>query len=112
MVENLPREFHAFHYVAGNRTGYPAGSSSPAQEMTMNNFSRSRIFSAAGIVAWMLDLATRSLARSLNVPEPLVHSTGVFVFAHVQAVETSVGKTLCPSRLRRQLRNWRRRSAR
>ena len=42
------------------------------------------------------------------MPEPLVHDTGVFVFAHVQAVETSVGKTLCPKRLLRQLRNWRR----
>jgi hypothetical protein len=52
------------------------------------------------------------LARALNMPEPLVHHTGIFVFAHVQAVETSVGNTLCPSRLRRQLRSWRRRSAR
>jgi hypothetical protein len=26
----------------------------------------------------------------------------------VQAVESSVGKTLCPKRLLRQLRNWRR----
>ena len=52
------------------------------------------------------------LARSLNMPEPLVHDTGVFVFAHVQAVENSVGKTLCPKRLLRQLRNWRRRLAR
>ena len=49
---------------------------------------------------------------SLNMPEPLVHDTGVFVFAQVQAVENSVGKTLCPIRLLRQLRNWRRRSAR
>jgi hypothetical protein len=46
------------------------------------------------------------------MPEPLVHHTGVFVFAHVQAVENRVGQTLSPSRLRRQLRNWRRRSAR
>jgi hypothetical protein len=38
------------------------------------------------------------------MPEPLVHNTGVFVFAHVQAVETSVGRTLCPIRLLRQLR--------
>jgi hypothetical protein len=52
------------------------------------------------------------LARSFNMPEPLVHHTGVFVFAHVQAVENSVGKTLCPGRLLRQLRNWRRRSER
>ena len=78
----------------------------------MSPLSRSRAFSPAGIIPWMLNLATRLLARSLNMPEPLVHHTGVFVFTHVQAVETSVGNTLCPSRLRRQLRSWRRRSAR
>jgi hypothetical protein len=60
----------------------------------------------------MLNLATRMLARALNMPEPLVHDTGAFVFAHVQAVESSVGKTLCPKRLLRQLRNWRRSLAR
>jgi hypothetical protein len=35
-----------------------------------------------------------------------VHNTGVFVFVHVQAVENSVGRTLCPIRLLRQLRSW------
>ena len=50
-----------------------------------------------GMIPWLLNLATRALARCLNMPEPLVHTTGVFVFAHVQAVENSVGKTLCPS---------------
>ncbi|WP_213738535.1 hypothetical protein [Bradyrhizobium sp. dw_411] len=73
---------------------------------------RSSPLSPAGILPWMLNLATRILARSLNMPEPLVHHTGVFVFAHVQAVESSVGKTLCPKRLLRQLRNWRRSLAR
>ena len=58
---------------------------------------------AASMLAWLLDLATRLLARILNMPEPLVHNTGVFVFVHVQAVETSVG-----NRLLRQLRSWRR----
>jgi hypothetical protein len=28
------------------------------------------------------------------------------VFAQVQAVETSIGRTLCPARLWRALRNW------
>jgi hypothetical protein len=74
-------------------------------EMTMNTFSRSCTFSLAGIIPWLLNLATRMLACSLNMPEPLVHNTGVFVFAHVQAVETSVGRTLCPIRLLRQLRH-------
>ena len=78
----------------------------------MNAPSRSRTFSPASLIPWMLNLATRMLARALNMPEPLVHDTGVFVFAHVQAVESSVGKTLCPKRLLRQLRNWRRSLAR
>jgi hypothetical protein len=37
------------------------------------------------------------------MPEPLVHNTGVFVFAQVQAFESRVGKALCPRRLMRQL---------
>jgi hypothetical protein len=49
--------------------------------MTMNT--RSSSLSPANILPWMLNLATRMLARSLNMPEPLVHHTGVFVFAHV-----------------------------
>jgi hypothetical protein len=64
------------------------------------------------MIPWMLNLATRLLARILNMPEPLVRSTGVFVFAHVQSVENSVGKTLCPIRLLRQLRSWLRQPAR
>jgi hypothetical protein len=52
------------------------------------------------------------LARILNMPEPLVHSTGVFVFAHVQTIENSVGRTLCPIRLLRRFRDWLRRPAR
>jgi hypothetical protein len=63
------------------------------------------VASAAGILAWLLKLASWMLARSLNVPEPLVHDTGIFVFAQVQAVENSVGKTLCPIRLLRRLRS-------
>jgi hypothetical protein len=54
----------------------------------------------------LLNLATWLLARSLNMPEPLVHSTGVFVFVHVQAVENSVGRTLCPIRLLGRFRSW------
>jgi hypothetical protein len=51
----------------------------------------------------MLNLATRLLARLLNMPEPLLHTAGAFVFAHVHAVETSVGTTLCPIRLLHRL---------
>jgi len=58
-------------------------------------------FSATAI-PWMLNLATWLLARSLNMPEPAVHETGVFVFAQVQTIENRVGKALC---LMRQLRS-------
>ncbi|HEV3500075.1 MAG TPA: hypothetical protein VGZ92_07105 [Bradyrhizobium sp.] len=78
----------------------------------MRTLSRPSTFPPAGRIPWLLNLATRLLARILNMPEPLVHNTGVFVFAHVQAVETSVSKTLCPIRLLRQLRNRLRQSAR
>ena len=73
----------------------------------MRTLFRSSAFStAAGIIPWMLNLATRLLACTLNMPEPLVHNTGVFVFAHVAAVETRVGKTLRPARLLRRLQSW------
>jgi hypothetical protein len=78
----------------------------------MSTLSRPSTFSPAGLIPWLLKLATRLVARLLNMPEPLVHSTGVFVFAHVQAVENSVGKTLCPIRLLRQLQSRLRQSAR
>jgi hypothetical protein len=79
----------------------------------MSTPSRSTTFaSAAGMIPWMVNLATRMLACSLNMPEPLVRNTGVFVFAHVQSVENSVGKTLCPIRLLRQLQSWLRQPAR
>ena len=78
----------------------------------MSTFSRPSTFSPAGLMRWMLNLATRMLARSLNMPEPLVHSTGIFVFARVQTFEHSVGRTLCPIRLFRLLQTWFRRQTR
>ena len=68
--------------------------------------------STTGLINWLLNLATRLLAHALSMPEPLVHTTGVLVFAQVQAVETSIGRTLCPVRLWRQFRHWRRPSSR
>jgi hypothetical protein len=58
---------------------------------------------SAAAIAWLLNLMTRALANSLNMPEPLVHSTGVFVYAQVQAVEHRALKTMCPARLLRRL---------
>jgi hypothetical protein len=43
------------------------------------------------------------LARSLNMPEPVVHAAGLFVFVRVQAFENSFLKALCPKRLKRRL---------
>jgi hypothetical protein len=60
------------------------------------------------LLPWGVKFATRWLARSLNMPEPLVHSTGDYVVAQVLAFEHSVGKSLCPFRLARLLRAfWR-----
>ncbi len=58
---------------------------------------------AAELLPWMLNLATWLLARSLNMPEPLVHATGLFVFVQVQAFENSFLKALCPKRVMRRL---------
>jgi hypothetical protein len=66
----------------------------------------STTLSAAGMATWLFNLATRLLARSLNMPEPLVRTTGVFVFAQVQVVEMSFGRTLCPIRLLRFWKRW------
>jgi hypothetical protein len=56
-------------------------------------------------IPWTLRLATWLLARSLNMPQPQVHDTGVFIFAQVQTIENRVGKALCPMRLMRLLRS-------
>ncbi|HEY5930724.1 MAG TPA: hypothetical protein VIU02_10495 [Burkholderiales bacterium] len=60
---------------------------------------------AAAMARWSLKLATWLVARSLNMPEPVVHDTGVFVFVQVQTIENRIGKALCPMRLLRQLRS-------
>ena len=79
----------------------------------MSLLSRSSPFSIfAGIMPRLLHLATRMLACSLQMPEPLLHHTGAFVFAQVQAAETRAAKTLCPIRLLRLFRNRRRRFVR
>ena len=58
----------------------------------------------AAAIPLALKLATWTLARSLQLPEPVVHATGVFVFVQVQTFENKVGRSLCPLRLLRQLR--------
>ena len=60
---------------------------------------------AATAIPVVVKLATWLLARSLNMPQPIVHDTGLFVFVQVQTIENRIGKALCPVRLLRQLRS-------
>jgi hypothetical protein len=60
----------------------------------------------ATVIPWALKLATWALARSLCLPEPVVHDTGAFVFAQVQTFENKVGRSLCPLRLLRRIRAY------
>ena len=60
----------------------------------------------AALVPLAAKFATWLLARSLNMPEPVVYAAGLFVFVRVQAFETSVGKSLCPVRLAHQFLAW------
>ncbi|MBR1092183.1 hypothetical protein JQ621_32455 [Bradyrhizobium manausense] len=58
------------------------------------------------ILPWAVTFATRMLARGLNMPEPLVHTTGDYVVARVTAFEHSVGRSLGVFRLAHLLRAW------
>jgi hypothetical protein len=69
-----------------------------------SRFKSSTFASVEAIACWALGLAIRLVARSLQMPEPLVHTTGAYMFAQVQAVETRAARTLCPLRLMRQIR--------
>ena len=66
--------------------------------------------SLSGLLPWLLNMATRLVAHALNMPEPLVQGTGLYVFVRVQAVEHRAARSLCPTRLLRQLRSLTRRS--
>ena len=58
---------------------------------------------AALVLPWLMELATWLVARSLNMPAPLVEAAGIFVFLKAQAIENWIGKSLCPVRLWRRL---------
>jgi len=64
--------------------------------------------SAARLWPRSLDVATqlaaRILAHALNMPEPLVHTTGVYVVAQVQAAEQRAAASFSLLRLRRRAR--------
>ena len=65
----------------------------------------------SGLLPWLLNVTTRLVAHALNMPEPLVHHTGVYMFVRVQAAEHRAARSLCPTRLFRRLRSLTRRSA-
>jgi hypothetical protein len=65
---------------------------------------------STGFVQFLLDLTTWLLARSLQMPEPLVHAAAVFLLLRVQAIENAVGRSFCPVRLLRRLFELRRRA--
>ena len=62
--------------------------------------------SPAAIAGWIVAIATRLLARSLNMPEALVQSTGAYVFAQVASADTRAARSLCPFALVRRPRAW------
>jgi xanthine/uracil permease len=74
--------------------------------MTMSTHRRPAAFPFTAILQWLIGIATSMAARSLNMPEPLLHSTSIVVFAQVQAIETRALQSLCPARLWRQLRAY------
>jgi hypothetical protein len=49
---------------------------------------------AAGCVAWLARLLTRIIARQLQLPEALVHATGLYIYSRVDAFERSMLKSL------------------
>jgi hypothetical protein len=104
MAQNLSRQFRLLHYVAGNGIGSGGPSSSATQEMTMLMLSVVRALAVLAPPA--VKLTSWLLARALNMPEPLVHAAGLFVFVQVQAFESSIGRALCPVRLARRLWSW------
>jgi hypothetical protein len=61
---------------------------------------------SAEIWLWLQNLAIWSLARTLNLPAPLVQAAGLLVFLRVRAFEDSIGPSLCPLRLMRRLIAW------
>jgi hypothetical protein len=65
----------------------------------------SRSITTAAAISWVLNLATRMLANSLNMPAPLVHDTGALVYARVQAAEQRAAKSLGLGRVLRVLQD-------
>ncbi len=61
---------------------------------------------AAALTGWLVAIATRLIARSLDMPEALLRDTGAFVVAYVAAVEQRSG-LVCPRRVMKDVRQQR-----
>lgn len=61
---------------------------------------------AAALTNWLITMATRLIAGSINMPEALLRDTGEFVVAYVAEVEQRSG-LVCPRRLMKELRQQR-----
>ena len=99
MAENLPCDFHAFHYLRRNRIAEAAG---PCSETLQSTSHRRRptkinpslflrraiqadaIFSGASAV--LLTFGAGELAPLLNLPEALLRETGLFLVAYAALV--------------------------
>jgi hypothetical protein len=51
-----------------------------------------------GLAQWLIDLAIRLVARSLQMPAPLVHAIAAFVYASVQEADRRLISLCRPSR--------------
>ena len=51
-----------------------------------------------GFGPWLIDLAVRLVARSLQMPAPLVHAIATFVYASVQEADRRLLALCRPSR--------------
>jgi hypothetical protein len=51
-----------------------------------------------GITRWLVDLAIRLTARSLQMPAPLVHAIAAFAYASVQEADRRLLALCRPSR--------------
>ena len=52
----------------------------------------------AEIAGWLFDLVVRLIARLLQMPAPLVHAVGLFVYAQVQEADRRLLALCRPSR--------------
>lgn len=57
----------------------------------------------ADVTAWLVQFATRIVARRLDVPEIVVHAIGLYIAAYISEVERHA-TIVCPVRVFRELR--------